>query len=246
MSVYHSDWPVIAFESLTSTNTYLKDYWREHHHHSIIRAIQQTQGRGRLNRPWTSEKGGLWFSVLFRENLLSPHLYQMLLGVGAIEVIRAHYPSANALLKWPNDLYAKGKKLAGILQENIYSPDLIACIVGMGINVNNSIPDDLSGTAISLAQIACQPIDEEALFHSLIERWTMMSCETCAQKLYQAWYRYSWIKPGMQIELQEPASNQRCFGEVVEIDPEKMRIKTIHGAYKCVRAGDVRITDIHG
>lgn len=52
-----------------------------------------------------------------------------------------------AEIKWPNDVYVQGKKICGILIENVFSGDRISSsVVGIGVNVNNSLPEELKNT----------------------------------------------------------------------------------------------------
>ena len=75
--------PVRHFDTLSSTNDYLRERWQEEEDLLTVRAIAQTKGRGRLQREWASPVGGLWFSVLFKNITDTPSHNQRLLGVAA-------------------------------------------------------------------------------------------------------------------------------------------------------------------
>lgn len=118
-------WPPIEFhESIDSTNTRCKELARQGAPHaSTVAAARQTGGRGRQGRPFSSPAGsGVYFSMLLRvpapldAGLLSA---QAALAVcDACEELAADAGAqAECQVKWPNDVYCRGKKVAGILIE---------------------------------------------------------------------------------------------------------------------------------
>lgn len=123
----------------------------------IVLATRQTRGRGRLGRTWASEPvGNLYLSIGLRPDVPVPRMqhFTLWLGVALARFLRAH-TGLPILVKWPNDLWCRGRKLAGILTEarldNDRTRDLIC---GIGLNVNapaSAWPAALRPTATSLA-----------------------------------------------------------------------------------------------
>ncbi|MDR1419320.1 MAG: biotin--[acetyl-CoA-carboxylase] ligase [Treponema sp.] len=116
---------------------------------TVITAETQTAGRGRNGKKWSSEKGGLFFTMLERPRL-SVVNYALLVMAAHIAVCRAvsRVCRTDAFLRWPNDVYSGGKKTAGILSELYGEGDGIKWMaVGAGINVNNRLPVGASGCA---------------------------------------------------------------------------------------------------
>jgi BirA family transcriptional regulator, biotin operon repressor / biotin---[acetyl-CoA-carboxylase] ligase len=104
---------------------------------TLILADEQTAGRGRAGRRWASAPhAGLWLTLLERPR--DPTAVEVLpirLGLRAARLLD-RYAGARVLLKWPNDLYAGGGKLAGILVESRWRDGRIDWIaVGFGLNV---------------------------------------------------------------------------------------------------------------
>lgn len=101
--------------------------------------MNQTNGKGRFERKWYSEKGlDLTFSTLFLPNEKVKNLSVVSLYAGlAVYKVLIKQLDENLNLKWPNDIYYKDKKLGGILCENIYSNNKQVVIIGIGINVNS-------------------------------------------------------------------------------------------------------------
>jgi BirA family transcriptional regulator, biotin operon repressor / biotin---[acetyl-CoA-carboxylase] ligase len=109
----------------------------------VLVAEEQTAGRGRLGRTWTSVPGAsLTFSVLLRPASVPPDRrgwLSLLTGVAVASAVRsvtggvAGDVGVDAMLKWPNDVLVGDRKLAGILIEQ--SPDGSAVVIGTGLNV---------------------------------------------------------------------------------------------------------------
>lgn len=120
-----------------------------------VRALQQTAGRGRNGRTWHSTKNDLAFSMLLpypKEHATFFPAHVALVLQRALERSDTPIPIR---IKWPNDLVAQGKKLAGILCEN-FADRANLFIAGIGVNVGTTIlPPELEGSATSLALLGC-------------------------------------------------------------------------------------------
>ncbi len=123
---------------------------------TLVYAIRQAQGRGRLGRVWESPEGGAYFSIILRPRRPTADIPQLSLvtGLAAVEGIRQLvriYPS----IRWPNDVLIDGKKVCGILTESTQhpAPSTQSCVlIGVGINVMTK-PSDLPDTATSLSAV---------------------------------------------------------------------------------------------
>ena len=111
---------------------------------TVIRAGRQSAGRGQYERGFSSPAGGLYFSLLLRPPVPAREAAMTTLaaGLGCRDALRELCGLA-AMLKWPNDLYAADRKIAGILCEYMSGPELAepVVIVGAGINVNSRVAD---------------------------------------------------------------------------------------------------------
>lgn len=151
----------------------------------VLVAEEQTAGRGRLGRTWTSVPGAsLTFSVLLRPATVPAARrgwLALLAGVAVASAVRSVTAGGvsgggvDAVLKWPNDVLVADRKLAGILAEQ--SPDGSAVVIGTGINVATPAdalpvsPAGLAGTSL-LAEGAT--VAREALLLEVLrqlERW---------------------------------------------------------------------------
>jgi BirA family biotin operon repressor/biotin-[acetyl-CoA-carboxylase] ligase len=114
---------------------------------TLIVADEQTAGRGRHGRRWRSAAGaGLWLTLIERPtDARALDVLALRCGLYAAESLDA-LAGTGVCLKWPNDLYAGGRKLAGILIETRWrgtAPDWVA--IGFGVNVRQPEGDDAAG-----------------------------------------------------------------------------------------------------
>jgi BirA family transcriptional regulator, biotin operon repressor / biotin---[acetyl-CoA-carboxylase] ligase len=126
----------------------------------VVIAEQQTAGRGRLDREWSSPaRAAILMSVLLRPqvDVAAWPLIPLLTGLAVVEAV-VGVGGVEASLKWPNDVLVDGLKLAGVLVERVDD----AVVVGVGVNVSTR-PEELAvATATSLA-IAGGATDREII-----------------------------------------------------------------------------------
>jgi BirA family biotin operon repressor/biotin-[acetyl-CoA-carboxylase] ligase len=109
-------------------------------HGTIVLAEEQLLGRGRLGRRWFSPSGvNLYLSILLRPSLVELRTLAMLAPLAIAEGAGAE-AGVDCAIKWPNDVQARGRKLAGVLLESELSGDRpLFAIAGLGINVNYDV-----------------------------------------------------------------------------------------------------------
>lgn len=140
--------PITLLDSVGSTNDEALAAGRAGAPHGwTVAARAQTAGRGRRGHVWESPRGNLYLSVVLRPQVGPSRLPGLAAacGLGVTDVLR------EARLKWPNDLLAEGRKLAGILVEAARDDSgRPFAVCGVGVNVE-SAPRGLD--AISLAEL---------------------------------------------------------------------------------------------
>ena len=120
-------------------------------HGTAVAARRQSAGRGRRGHVWESPEGNLYLSVVLRPEVTPARVMGLAAacGLGVTDVLRG------ASLKWPNDVLAHGRKLAGILVETARDrDDRLFAVCGVGVNVRRA-PRGLE--AISLAELGEVP-----------------------------------------------------------------------------------------
>lgn len=141
----------------------------------VVLAETQTRGKGRLGRSWFSPPGlNLYLSIILRPNFPPSNAPQLTLvaAVALAEAVQG-FLGARPAIKWPNDILAGGKKLAGILTESsVDSERLHFVVVGIGVNLNmpaGMLPEDIRGTATSLLALTGRAVDRTAFAGELIQ-----------------------------------------------------------------------------
>jgi BirA family transcriptional regulator, biotin operon repressor / biotin---[acetyl-CoA-carboxylase] ligase len=137
--------PILSYENVSSTNDVLKELAVQGAPEgTTVVAQAQSKGRGRRGREWTSVPGrGVYMSVLLHPGIPGTDAGQLAI-LGGVSVIRAleTLELRNLALKWPNDVLAGGRKIAGILIEPRIGAGLIEfAVVGIGINVEQKAED---------------------------------------------------------------------------------------------------------
>ena len=243
----HVEW----FEETDSTNTQARqqlaagfDRWP-----ALWVADRQTSGRGRTTRQWWSPEGCLMFSLLVGQEQLPvdaslwPQL-SLVAGVATATAVEAEVPRVEVKLKWPNDLFVAGSKLAGILVEAV--PRAIdggmAFIIGIGLNVSvdwSQADAELRRRACSLSQFADSEVVIENILIRLVEhlqRW-LASWQAGDTTWWQQWCARSLLT-GYTVQLGLPNAEQ-LIGECQGIDSAgRLLIRDAHQLHR-IQSADV-------
>lgn len=156
-----------------STNNLLWELSRQHNLKEgfVVYTDFQTAGKGQVGNSWESEaEKNLLFSLLLKPShieITEHFLLSQIVSIGIKNVLDKH--TDNILIKWPNDIYWKDKKIAGILIENsIQNSHIQSSIIGIGLNINQ-IDFKSTPNAISLKQITGQEYNKEELLKTIID-----------------------------------------------------------------------------
>lgn len=176
-----------------------------------LTALRQTAGRGRRGRPWEMAGGNLAATLLLRPSRPQGEWAQLsfVIAVAAADAATGFVPEARVALKWPNDVLADGKKLAGILLETANGP-APALAIGIGMNLAHH-PEGTEFPATSLAALRkTVPSADEALaalaaeFAKWYEVWRTQGFEAI---------REAWLARAMGLGTRiraRLATEERC------------------------------------
>ncbi|MDD3712542.1 MAG: biotin--[acetyl-CoA-carboxylase] ligase [Candidatus Izemoplasmatales bacterium] len=141
---------IIGFDTIDSTNDYLKRQIDVLEDGTICYALTQEKGRGRRNNIWLSQRGNLYFSILKKNRLERNAIFMetILISVAITKLIEKY--GLEPIIKYPNDILVNGKKIAGILIETTGTEQIDSVIIGVGINVNQEDFKSLNKKATSL------------------------------------------------------------------------------------------------
>jgi len=161
----------IYFDTLLSTNKYLKENYHKYSDHTVIICHNQTNGYGRFNRAWEMKTNdSIAMSILLKPNkaIEGVSRISLLTSAAIFKVISSFTDKVK--LKWPNDVLVNGKKISGILLESIISNDLEALIIGIGVNVNNdNFSCEVTRKATSLKIETNETIDLEIIIDEILK-----------------------------------------------------------------------------
>ena len=168
--------PIIVYKTIDSTNTQAKSSAENgQYKNAVFIASEQTAGRGRLGRSFISEGGkGLYLSILLGgplspDSAVSLTTYMAVIAARCIEKLSATTPQ----IKWVNDIYLGGKKLAGILTEGKADNSgeaLEFAVVGIGINLlKQEFDPEVKSIATTLEDECGKRLDVNALAAMIIK-----------------------------------------------------------------------------
>lgn len=168
---------IIFYESIDSTNTRAKEWAKQNpdnHSPIVFIANEQTAGRGRRGRSFVSEGGaGIYISILtYPEESGADATATTARAAVTLAKATESLSDCDIKIKWVNDLYLGGKKLAGILTEGEMDKDgkIAYQVVGMGINVyKKAISDEISDIATSIEGETGIGIDRSKLAAAIIK-----------------------------------------------------------------------------
>jgi BirA family biotin operon repressor/biotin-[acetyl-CoA-carboxylase] ligase len=214
-------------------------------HGEVVVAEEQTDGKGRRGRRWSSPPGkNLYFSVVLRPELPPARASELTLvaAVALAETLRD--AGVRAEIKWPNDVQVGGKKIAGILTELSADTEKVHfVIVGVGVNLNaeaGDFPDDLRDTATSLKLARGQRV-LRALFTAALwtrlEQWLDKHAAEGFGPVREAWRELS-ATVGQEVLVKSEALELRGVAEDID-EQGALLVRKSDGSLERVLAGDV-------
>lgn len=230
-------WSVIWLEEVDSTNDELRR--GKHEPGTVVAARHQTAGRGRRDNPWHSVPGeSLTFSVLTRPEAplaLWPRL-SLAAGLAVAEALESigYAPG----IKWPNDLWIGGRKVAGILVESTDA----GAVVGIGLNLTNrSFDPGLGLCATSLWLEDGRQWKPEDVLEILLPRlagWSSRIVEDFEGLIDGV--RQRCVLSGREVSLRTSRSEMR--GRVREVGARgELLLETPEGVIPVIQAEEVRL-----
>lgn len=171
ISTMAPNWPVTILDSVDSTNAEaLRSIGQGNSAPFLVLAERQVSGRGRRGRKWVSPFAeNLYYSLVLRIDGGMRQLegLSLVVGLAVMQTLRG-FGVVNAGLKWPNDVLVGNKKIAGILLELIGDPaDVCHVVLGIGINVNMQVADEVDQQWTSIRLESGNNCDRNALVAEL-------------------------------------------------------------------------------
>lgn len=223
---------LIKLNAIDSTNTFLKQLATSEvvENFTVVSAEHQTNGKGQRGSEWLIESGkNLTFSVLYSKIANSKTNLFTLNVIVALSVVEGlqNVSSKEFKIKWPNDILAENKKIAGILIENsIKSQTEVQSIIGIGINVNQENFENLP-QASSLCLLEQQFFDKDLLLKNVVNQ-----LENNLEQLNQLSEAYFWEKYHNYlfkkniVSTFEDSNGNRFVGQIIKVTSEgKLKVQ---------------------
>ena len=183
---------------------------------TIVAAKVQTAGRGRQGAKWVSGKGGLWFSFVVNKKIINPYMFVILSSMALAETIAKY--DLKPLIKWPNYILVNSLKISGILIENDFFNGRI--VTGIGININNKLPQGLYLPVTSLRKQLGKIINEETFFINLIKKIDsyLFGMKKLKNQLISKWVNKQINLNGKRVNI--VINNRRIAGTINKVNKD--------------------------
>jgi BirA family biotin operon repressor/biotin-[acetyl-CoA-carboxylase] ligase len=212
----------------------------------VVIAESQEKGRGRLGRHWFSPPFlNLYLSVILRPKI-SPHGASLITLMAAVATANAiqKFSGLIPLIKWPNDILLRDRKVAGLLNEIHSEMDQIHFVIlGMGVNLNmeeQMFPREVRPVATSLKIEMGETISRKIFLQFLLselERWYTIFLRKGSAVILKAWRDWADIK-GRRVKV--TSFGEAIAGTAIDVDSDgALILETIDGRRKRIVAGDI-------
>jgi BirA family transcriptional regulator, biotin operon repressor / biotin---[acetyl-CoA-carboxylase] ligase len=236
---------LLTFDTLDSTNTEALKQARQGAAEGLcILARQQTAGRGRYGRTWVSEKdAGLYFSIILRPKLETQFLplITLMAGVAVHDMLQEY--GLNPDIKWVNDILVDEKKISGVLAETAESPNGLAVVVGVGVNLTSeNFPTEIAGTATSIKKLTGLKVasDEaaETLTKFLTYFYGRLTGPDGPAMIVDEWRKRSTYFSGKAVRV--TSERETLTGTTDGLEPNgALRVRRPDGGVTIIQAGEV-------
>ena len=235
---------LIICDRIDSTNSAARERFSTLPDGSLFCAMEQTCGRGRLNRRWITPPGSAICASGVLKNVAEPFHAGAIIALAALEMISGKLGDERAYFKWPNDIYIGGKKLAGILSEGVFAQGKLAGIIsGIGININQSAGNlaDLDNAATSLFCESGKSFDLRELYCELFSNFNRMYLlyQNDPEQILAGWKQANRLL-GKTLEAIRP-DGTRLRGTFCEILPDGSMMIDCEGTRHRFDCGDIKI-----
>lgn len=195
------EWKITHIDETDSTNRWLRNCTGGQSScaiHEVVWADYQTAGRGQGTNTWESERGkNLTFSILLHPVNLPANrqfLLSMQVSLAICEALGEHIGDLS--IKWPNDIYWRNAKIAGILIENRLQGQVIRdSIVGVGLNVNQRQFLSDAPNPVSMWQICEHETDREQLLKDILAALDRLLGQEVREQYLSMLYRRKGFHP---------------------------------------------------
>jgi len=216
---------------------------------TLVWAKSQSAGRGRQGRIWKSEPGNLYLSLILRPYCPMNRAPEIgfVTSLALYEAIKEFLPESSLILKWPNDLLVKNRKIAGIILEatSPASGQVEELILGVGVNISHCPPDnEIRLPATCLAVEGRKDIGMFSVLEKFIQAFHKHLCAWRSKgfsPILQQWQTQTYPQ-GTKVSV-----GQSCEGRFVGLSEKgELLLELQDGKRQSVTAGDAFFYGVSG
>ncbi|MGD8961569.1 MAG: biotin--[acetyl-CoA-carboxylase] ligase [Desulfobacterales bacterium] len=204
---------------------------------TTVIAGRQTSGRGRLDRLWSSEKGGLYFTIVLRPDLPPVLSYRVgfLASLTLARILNEMF-GIDVRVKWPNDLLVDECKICGMLSELETEADRVMFInIGIGLNVNNN-PPAVKPAATSLKTILGRRVSRKAILSRYLDSFEAQTQAAAYDDVIERWKQFTVT---LNRHVRVVTTRETFTGKAVDVDDTgALILKNADGSLKTIYYGD--------
>lgn len=222
---------IIELDEIDSTNDYCKRYAGGED--LIVTAVRQLKGKGTNGRSFASDEGGLYLSTVKRyENFDFKNTFSIMVNACVAVCRTVESFGVKPTVKWANDVLVGGRKICGTLIENrLGSNNVCTSVVGIGLNVNNTLPEELKDIATTLSEQKGRTVPlkkvRSALIKNLGREYTVAD-----YKKYVDWF-------GREVWLE--SNGERVEAVALDVDTDGCLVCMIKGQVRKISSAEMRL-----
>ena len=234
-------------DCVTSTNMLVRSMAEDSEEEGLLLvAAEQTQGKGRLGRSFSSQKGtGVYFSLLLRPEL-SPSDSLLITTCAAVAVSKAinEISGKQPLIKWVNDIYLNDRKVCGILTQAAFDSEnnkLAYAVLGIGINISfdgKCIPEEIRNIAGSVFKNEKIPVEAASRIIGRTVDIFMSEYDRLTEKSFLDYYRKHSYLDGKEITVIKPDGEYNAVAVGIN-DDLSLEVRTENGETNRIFTGEV-------
>lgn len=213
---------LIELKQTRSTNTYVKEHAHSLPDEAVVYTHHQSAGRGQKGNSWEAEPGmNLTFSVLLHRPAVEVKRQFLLSEAVALATVETLDSFAHGFaLKWPNDIYHRDSKIAGILiEQSLDGPVIDYTVIGIGLNVNQTVFRSDAPNPVSLANITGEKYQLLPLLKRLCNNIIARCNNLNDPNLHNTYMTRLWRNDGKPHPYQLP-DGSRFNATIVNVAPD--------------------------
>ncbi len=179
--------------------------------------------------------------ILRPANISKPELVTLVTAVAVVDGIK-HATGLNTAIRWPNDIMAKGKKLAGVIAEaQADKQEITQVVIGVGVNCNANVSasEELGNEATSLAEELDKHTEVSELKNSILDSFSCLYDRWRAGEDMMPLWKGHVVTLGKSVSIKLKTHETAFSYQAVGIDPEGSLMVTKDGKQTVVRAEDL-------